>query len=640
MFCLCSHAVIAGEPEDVALKFLEKIGEGSLDLEVGGDTALHGATSETKRRQIRRDIRRLREELRRAKLEVGEVRVDGDFAAVIVLKPRVFDSAEAQVFPVALVQRGGDWWPAPVLASFENAVEAYTLPIQGRLTALEEWMMRTRVTALGDLIDESASRLRRSIAEAIPEDLLKNGTPGEIAGRFVTACQGGDALAILGFLGGLSDPLPEDWELRVTASQAAAKGANKPDSPWHLLASPVVVRVKVLEDLAGTSPIISYGCLDPRRAGSRGTLGIISIVHLSFERDSAGRWRIDLPDALMNDDAKAMAQAAEFDVDLLDKFPEIFRQSTPLAGAKTLALAETAVIEKLESGDLSEFLSLVDFGKGGKNGRIACAEAAELWWSVRAPRELRLPLRLDSKREGSLAVVAYQWFSPLQPDRYELQTLYFKKHSAGWVLTPGTVPDRERKAQQTLSEWAKTREEDWRMSWRARLFAKSTRLTAEDGRKPPTDPEARQVVADWIAALKNRRITRAMALCAWFGEEGEIPLKALRNLSYELANDATGKSERKIVKLYRQGRWVALHVRKTMDDTAGNSPPTDSLITVLLTKNGAKVIPELDLLAEDSRTRRFLNKETFKHLKASAGEAASGELKALFEAFLEDLGPR
>ncbi|MEP2777547.1 MAG: hypothetical protein ABJQ29_07340 [Luteolibacter sp.] len=637
MFCLCVQPVFADGPEPAALGFLEKIREGSLDLEPGGDTALQPTTSEKKRRQIREDLERLEADLRGGELELGDVNQDGNFAAVMVLKTGGYDSAQAQVFPVALVRRGGDWLPAPVLASFENAVAAYTLPLKGRLSALEGWMLKKRVSDLGELIDESASRMRKKVEQAVSEDFLKNGKPGEIADRFVEACQKGDIPAILGFLGGLSNPLPDNWEIRLKASQAAVAGAQNFDSPWYLLASPDVVRVKVLDELNGKGAMISYGCLDPRQAGSRGTLGIISIIHLSLDRDSGGRWRIDPPSALLNDDAEALVIDADLDADLLDKFPEIFRKSSPLKGGKTLAEAESAVMEALGGDGLADLLSRVDFGNRGKDGRIACAEAAKLWWSMNGPGEFRVPVRLDAKEEGSLAVVAYQWFSVTQSDRYELKTLYFKKQKQGWVWSPGVVPAGERKGQQVLSEWVKAQEEDWRISWRGRLMQDSSRLTGVDGEGLPSDEQATQAVADWLEALENKRIKHALELSAWFGDEGEVPINALRNLSYELSAQDGG--ENTIGKVYRGGGWVAVAVSTATADGDKNDGLKNSFVVVLKGNGGAKVVPELDLLGEESRTRRFLNNETFKRLGATIGEADAAELRELFDRFLNDISP-
>lgn len=636
MLFICVCPVMANSPEPAALAFLKKARDGALDLEPGGDTALQPSTSEEKRRRIRQDFERLENDLKWGELEIGDVKTDGDYAAVMVLKAGGFDSIQAQVFPVALVRQGEDWLPAPVLASFENAVSAYTLPLRDRLSKLEDWMLRKRVTDLGMIIEDSSVRMRKSIEKSVSGDFLKNGSPREIADRFVEACRKGDTPAILGFLGGLSEPLPDDWELRMRAARFAARGSANPDSPWYLVSSPMVVRKKVLEDVSEDEAMISFGCLDPRRAGLRGTLGIISVFHLALERDSAGFWRIDPQDALLNDDAEALADELDLDVDLLDKFPDVFRESTPLVGGKTLDAAEKEVVEVLRSGDLTELLAYVGFGNSGKDGRIACAEAAKLWWTVHEPGRLRVPVKLGSKEEGSLGAVAFQWFSATQPDRYERKTLFFRKQAEGWVWAPGVVTAGEREAQKVLSEWVKAGEVDWRNSWREKLMRGSVRLEDLDENNVPTDLEAKQIVSRWLESLESKKVYRAVGLCAWFGDDDDLPINALRNLSYELSTQDERAKE--VGKVYRTDSWVAVQVTKVADkDRKSQNPKTrDHFIVILATQDGVRVVPELDLLEEDTRTRRILNENTFKRLEEKVGKASTKELRTLFENFLED----
>ena len=46
-----------------------------------------------------------------------------------------------------------------------------------------------------------------------------------------------------------------------------------------------------------------------------------------------------------------------------------------------------------------------------------------------------------------LAAAAYQWFSPTEPDQFELKVLYFKKTEGGWMWAAGDVSGSERESQ-------------------------------------------------------------------------------------------------------------------------------------------------------------------------------------------------
>ena len=125
--------LMAADPGEAAIDFLGKVRDGKLDLKPGGDTALLEHITDGKRESIRKRLARLETELRGGELELGEVKEDGGFAAAMIRKSSGFDSAEIQVFPIALVKRGDKWLAAPMPASFENAVAGYTVPLKKRL---------------------------------------------------------------------------------------------------------------------------------------------------------------------------------------------------------------------------------------------------------------------------------------------------------------------------------------------------------------------------------------------------------------------------------------------------------------------------------------------------------------------------
>ena len=446
IFGLACSSLHANEPGPAALGFLEKVRDGDLDLEPGGDTALQEHTAEAKRRQIRGALERLGGDLRGGSLELGEVREEGDFAAVMVKKTGGFDSGHMQVFPVALVRRGAEWLPAPVLASFENAVAGYTVPLYKRLGELEGWMSRERVLGLEKLISESAARTRRLIKRNIVGENLEGDDLGKIADLFIEACADGNQAAVLGFLGGLGEPLPADWAERLRASQAAVGSDGDTEGVWRLLVSPEVVRVRVNEERSGMAGLVSIACLDPARAEKTGTLGKIELLHLEFSKDGGGRWKIDLPYVLLHNDSEELDSDDDLDVDLLDRFPAELRKADPLVASPTAQDASDAVLDGLKSGGLRELLSKVDLTGRRKDARIACGAAAEMWWSLNEPGTFRAPVRLGFREEGALAVAAYQWFTPADPDRYDLKILYFKKTGSGWVWAPGRFRPKRGKA--------------------------------------------------------------------------------------------------------------------------------------------------------------------------------------------------
>lgn len=605
----------AGDPGAAAMDFLGKVRDGNLDLKAGADTALLEHITKRKRESIRKRIERLETELAGGELELGEVKEDGGFAAAMIRKTGGFDSAEVRVFPVALVKRGEKWLPAPLPASFENAVAGYTLPVREQLAALEAWMLSKRVTDLERLIADSAQRTRDLIRNSIVGEDLEGDDLGKITDRFLEACAKRDRAAILGFLGGLMEPLPFDWSLRLKASEAAVGGTGN----WRPLVSPDVIRVRVHEESDAKDGMVSIAWLDPQRAA---TLGV-RLVHLSFSRDTDGQWKIDLPEALLYGQKDPDEEG--FDEDLLNGFAEKLRLADPAVYADTAREAVTTLMLSLKSGGVREALRKVDIGKRHKNGRIAFTEAAETWWSLNEPGSFREPVELGFREEGSLAVFAYQWFSVSEPDVFALKTLFFRKAEAGWLWCPGVIAKGGKSDHDALLKWIEEKEDEWRLSWRASLMDTSVRLEEVVFTKTPSDADVKALVAQWLDALERKDLSAALASSAWLGAGNEIPMIALRNISYELANAGRGKPE--LTAIHRSESWVAVTVGR---DTGERINYT--FLILATTPAGLRLLPEIDLIAEDTRSRNFLNKASFERLGKHVGQQNLTELKGLFEA--------
>jgi hypothetical protein len=606
--------VMASDPGLAAMDFLGKVREGNVDLEPGADTALLEHITERKRESIRKRIERLEDELKGGELELGEVKEDGGYAAAMIRKTGGFDSAGMQVFPVALVKRGDRWLPAPVPASFENAVAGYTLPLKARLAALESWMMRKRVTDLERLLAESTKRTRDRIRDSIIGEDLEGDDLGKITDRFLDACAEGDRAAILGFLGGLSDPLPSDWPARLKASKAAVGGEGN----WRSLVSPDVIRVRVSEEVDRKDGRVSIAWLDPQRAGTSG----VGLVHLSLSRDAAGQWMIDLPESLLY--GRKDSDDEDFDGDLRARFAEKLREADSAAPEKTAREAAAALLVALNSGGVRETLRKVDAGNQSRFGSIAFTQAADVWWSLNEPGAFRVPVELGFKREGSLAAVAYQWFSVGEPDRFAPRTLFFRQTEGGWLWCPGVVPKDAKKDHASLSKWAEEMEAEWRLSWRESLMSPSVRLEEIVFGEPPSDDEVRTLIGEWLGALEKKDLSAALATAAWLGAGEMIPMRALRNISYDLAN--SGEGELELAAIHRTDSWVAATVRRDSGERTQNI-----FLPVVITPRGARLLPEIDLINEDTRTRNFLNKASFDRLGKNVGDEKLAELIALFE---------
>lgn len=618
------------EPGEVALDFLVKVREGKIDMEPGGDTALTPHTTDRKRELIEGFIDKLAVQIGEGRLELGETREDGEFAAVMVLQKSDLDESKLQVFPVALVKTGEDWRAAPILASFENSVVAYTVSLRSRLAALESWMMRQRVLDLEQLIAGSEQRLKEQVKEEMKTRNLVKSTPSEILKAFQKAFESGQKLEVMGYLGGLSEPLPNEWGIMVDAVREAFSEKAREVYPWRLLAAPEVVRVVVYEETAEDEAIISLACLDPAWVDGTDLWESIHVLHFEFHRDPQGRWSLDLPESLIRNDMNAFFTSQGMDDDLLDQFPKSIRKLWPEKAASEFEQLEKDVLEKLKFGSLEELLQWVDFSGDSKSAREAAVQAASDWWTMHSPEEFRAPVKLGEKKAGDWAVVAYQWFSINQPERFNLKSLYFKKSARGWLWVPNPAKKLAKKDSEVFSKWQEENQKTWRDGWDEKYFAQVLKLKSVPLVEQAGDKEARTFVEAWVKALSDRNIDVLLEKSASLGENKQLPNKTLRNLTYELAALQAGEVE--IAGIFRSGKWVAagMTLRKEKEQKSTFMP-------IFVTSEGIKSLPEIDLIAGGTRTRKFLNEASFKRLEGFVDEGDLDVLKELFVQFEEQI---
>lgn len=623
-----SGNVIAGGaegPGQGALEFLSRARDGGIDLGVDGDTALRGDMTPEKKEEIREMMGRLGRELKGGRLVMGEIREEDGYAGAIVKKEMEIGSAGLQVFPVAMVFREGGWHAAPVPASFENSVEGYTLGLREKLGGLEEWMIRQRVLELGRLQEDSRERFQSNIRATGVGGILKSGDIGVVAGEFLAACERKDKAAILGFLGGLENPLPTDWEERELAAGAAVEGRGA----WELLVSDQVLRTRVLVENRGDSGIVTVGCLKPSRARESEPARGFILIHLAMRRDGKAGWRIDLPDMLAGGGEEAVEMAAGLDKELLDEFPVGLRRRIPAAPESTAEECEAKVLSILKGGGMEELIGRTGFGTSGRDGRIACSMAAEMWWTLNGGGKGVMPLRLGGGEEGGLAVALYQWLSLEDDAGFQPRRFFFKKSEGGWLWVPESTAAGDKKNFILLDIRMRELEKEAKNTWLEKLEGMIGTLGKEAPEKAASDQEAGNLAEAWVRALNAGDAMAAMKMTVVTGAGREGIFEGLRNLGDDIEEARGGGGE--VLGIFRSQEWVAIGVRY------GNSRGARNVfLPIIVTRDGPRVLVEARLVSSDGdRTRKFLNEASFSRLGDTFNKKLMLSLRRLMEEFEE-----
>lgn len=612
----------SSDPGEVAIDFLEKVRIGKLDLAPGADTALSPQTVDRKKREIARRLERLARDLGTDALEVGSVKTDENFAAVLVRKVGGYDPSRLQVYPVALVRRGADWMAAPLPASFENAGAGYAIGLRKRLQQLENWMLREQVTDLENLREQSSARMRRKIQTTLPAAELRALTAKDAALRFLSACENRDLPSVLGLLGGLEARLPDDWPLRLKAAEHALKPVTSIPTSWRPLIAPDMLRVVVYHEEEDRRGLVSLACLD----ASHSPKPRIEMVHLALARGPEGLWRIDPPDSFLQD-AEADDESSDdaLDGDLLDAFPAEWRKNHPATPQVDAASAHHAFIAALRSENPAALLQLTQLPSNPSAARATCLSAARFWWTLHDPSAVRHAMPLALKETSDAAMAVFQLFSARDPDRLDLISVYFQKSAQGWLWQP--APDA------TISDAFKDLPElvpaHWSGEWQKRLLAESFEIQGIPPAQPPTPTDAQNAVNAWLQVTRAGDVKAALALTARLSDP-KGPATLLRNLGHEVIAARRSGSVPVVIGTYPGDILTAVGME--IDQAGKTSHP---LYPVIQTHEGARILIGIDLFA--SRGREFLNKLALTRLEKLASPAAAADLRALHAKFQSDV---
>lgn len=623
ILCLLLAATLAAQatssdPGMVAVKFLEKVREGNVNLDPGGDTALTAQTAPRKRRQIEKRLHRLAQELGSGPLEIGEVKLDEDLAAVMVRRVGGFDLENLRVFPVALVKRDSEWEAAPVPASFENAGTGYAIALRNRIEQLEKWMLRQQVVDLEKLQSQTKEKMRDSIGASISaEDVAKLDARG-IGERFLAACATADVPAVLGLLGGLGDPLPADWSTRLRAAESALKAGSAAPWPWHLLVTPGVARVLVHHEQDSHTGLFSIAFLDPNGIGRNPPR--IEILHFNLSKSKAGLWQLDPPPSLLadkppgDDDEHVTEPENNPDQDLIRNFPTAWTALHPATPQATAELARRAWFSALASGDFTAFLATADLTGDPAVATQSCLRAARDWWEIRGPASSAIALPLAFQTLENSAAAIYQTLTPRDPKLLDLQAIYFTRSEAGWgwQSAPGETTRTDHAA------WLDPEMKRLPDTWQQQVLGESPVIAKDAVLTAPDEPAARKCVEDWLAVIRRGDMPAAIAGIARLSTP-RSDFNALRNLGYEIATIQESSTPPTITATYLGKHFAAVAVKTRRTDGSEVFP----LYPVVRTDQGLRILAEIDLFASRARTRDFINNESLERLS----EATSEELK-------------
>jgi hypothetical protein len=611
-FTFAGLAFAGDDPGQTAVRYLEQVRAGKVNLEPDKDTALSAVTGDDKRKEITRRLQQLGKELGPESFTAQEVKTDGEFAAVLVKQESPLDTSKLRVEPVALLRKGDTWLPAPLPGSFENTSVGYDANRNRRQGELVGWMRVQQPLALEALRSGAKERLRRMIGEKVSANDLRTYPPSLLAHRFLNACRQRDTATILGLMGGLSDP--PFGGVAETPAKLNRLFTGKLEAPeWRNFVSPEVIVSILGETVAGDSARVPFGLLDAT-AGKPGAPRF-SMGELVFRRDADGAWRLTWP-AQPEDILRGTESQNEF----LSRMPDKLRASFPATSYSTATEIHHALPVALLQADPTASLPLMELTGEPETTCNRLLAFALIRHQLPALGSF-LPVPVAFREEGDSAIAAYQLFRPQEPGRTDLRLFHFKKTSAGWLWYPEGALNKSFAALSAIAEREKA---GWEKEWKRRLLTPSVGLDSPAPGEAPAENATREVFARWQTALAKGDPFAALTETAHLQTRDDEPSNLLRNFGYEWITAHTpAVSPATVLGIVRHGRWAGVSARANKSGDAATYP----LYPVVQTPAGPRLLLEVDLIAGGDRTREFLNEASLQRLGDNADAIA--ELRQL-----------
>jgi len=612
-FMLTGLAFAGDDPGQTAVRYLEQVRAGKVNLEPGKDTALSPVTGDDKRTEIARRLQQLGKELGDESFTAQEVKTDGEFAAVLVKQESPLDTSKLRVESIALLRKGDSWLPAPLPGSFENTSVGYDAHRSRRQGELIGWMRAQQPLALEALRSGAKERLRRMIGEKVAANDLRTYPPSLLAHRFLNACRQRDTATILGLMGGLSDP-PFGGDAETPAKLNRLFTGKLEASEWRHLVSPEVIVSILGETVAGDSARVPFGLLDAT-TGKPGAPRF-SMSELIFRRDADGAWRLTWPTP-----PEDILRGTESQNEFLSRMPDKLRASFPVAAYSTATEIHHELPAALLQADPTASIPLMDLTGEPETTYNRLLTFASVRHRLPALGSfLFIPVAFHE--EGDCAIGAYQLFRPQEPGRTDLRFFYFKKPSSGWLWYPEGAVNKSFAALSNLAEREKA---GWEQAWKRRLLSSSTALDSPAPGEAPAENATREVFARWQTALAKGDPFAALAETAHLQTRDDEPSNLLRNFGYEwLVARKPDVSPATMLGIVRHGRWAGVSIRTDKSHDPADYP----LYPMIQTPAGPRLLLEVDLVAGGNRTREFLNEASLQRLGANADALA--ELRQLF----------
>ena len=661
-FFLSTLGLSGASPSDVALGILGDLQKVETVSELTEKLAISVFCGPEKRKIITQRWRS-----RAASFKGGEVKilplgekVDGEIAAVLLGVYSKSNPDEASVLALGLVLKGEVWKVAPVEGSFDNTGLGFSAEIKARVKTLEDWMILEKAETQARVIDEERARFNKSLEGSVDAELLKLEDPEDIISEFLKAAHAGELNKLLVWQGVLErDELPErNWKRDIRATRRGMTTVD-PKSAWRTLRSNKVMKVVVEgsgdeEEGSYLLSLLSSFETNPRNQD-------LNPVRIDLLMTKGG-WRIKLPPFLSYDgegrdehrkafnesfdwgdrsSAKQMgyvfeveneATRTESPKEMIDGVLADLAAGNVDSFLKRLYREEENFEEEEEPEEGEEELPAVKLNGGDRDiddrRMERYREAIDWWGKVLGKNETRKGVVRKFYEEGDLALFVIEVGTDASGWKPIYQPLWMAKGDEGWMVLPGVTEPLNHSIAPELKkvreEMSKTFRADLDEFEKAFIVEIIKSFGVDDPEGSAIDEEGGlKLLKEWGKVAREGRVLDLVEKSA-VRAVPEKPEEFMRDLGF-LRAVAASPNPNKVLGSMAVGRFRAYSM---MMDVGGDVVSSYPLVIVVPTKDGHRVLTDIELPLETNKGLRIMNDARVKNLKKTLAEA---DLKAIEE---------
>lgn len=670
-FLVFSLRVFSGEPSEVALAFIRGLDGKVTRAQLSEELVISPFCGPEKRSRID-DFWKSRgdwSQLGRYEFSAIDERVDDDLAAVII-GARSPDGPDASsVLSLGLVRKDGGWKVAPVNASFENTGLGFGDGATSRARELERWMAIRRVDAINKLRISEMARFREQMSGAVSAAELAMEDPEEVLRNFIEAAEKKETEALIVWQGFLErDEVPErDWDQHMRATRAGMKGRDR-QRIWRLMSSRQVMKVIMEEDVDTEEAEFMVGFLSSYETEPMDEK--LNPVRFRLTRTGQG-WRVRLPAyfSFADEDRRSFQTARNEELDWEDRrgvkrIFEVFEREHAQMKSDGPEKVMNAVIENLKKEELTSFLQRLHREKKEvKKAEDADGnEDAELLLPGGGNKRRWRPSDFDDRRMGRYKMAVKWWSGALgsrdtisaevmkvyQEDKIALGILslptsgeswepaygkvWMSHETDGWVIIPGddaplqnSYPKEQQEVVRKITKQFSADQVKMKQDFLIDVL-KVVRIEDPKG-EVASEEQAKKLVAEWRRVANEGNMMSLLKVSA-VRQLPSDPEEFLDDLGNVIKGVGSVSSPDQFLGFKAVGRF---HGVSLMIDLRGGADVSCPLMIVVPTKEGHKVLVDIELPLETNGGLVILNRMRMEELAEELSKEDLASIKSLKE---------